>query len=124
MTGENRTLTYFGLKVINSAPRAGIRAMMQQTKKDVFDITDVVFKLAPRINAAGRIEQGLFAVNLLTEKNFDRAVEQADAINTYNNQRKDLDQNITQEALDQIIEHKEENLSATVVYNELWHKES
>jgi len=122
MTGENRTLTYFGLKVINSAPRAGIRAMMQQTKKEVFDITDVVFKLAPRINAAGRIEQGLFAVNLLTEKNFERAVEQADAINTYNIQRRDLDQNITQEALDQIIEHNEENLSATVVYNELWHK--
>ena len=122
MTGENRTLTYFGLKVINSAPRAGIRAMMQQTKKEVFDITDVVFKIAPRINAAGRIEHGLFAVNLLTEKNFERAVEQAEAINTYNNQRRDLDQNITQEALDQIIEHKEEKLSATVVYNEQWHK--
>jgi len=122
MTGENRILTYFGLKVINSAPRVGIRAMMQQTKKEVFDITDVVFKIAPRINAAGRMEHGSFAVNLLTEKNFERAVEQADAINTYNNQRRDLDQNITQEALDQIIEHKEENLSATVVYNELWHK--
>ena len=122
MTGENRTLTYFGLKVINSAPRAGIRAMMQQTKKEVFDITDVVFKLAPKINAAGRIEQGLFAVNLLTEKNFEQAVEQADDINTYNLQRRDLDQNITQEALDQIIENKEEELSATIVYNELWHK--
>ena len=122
MTGENRTLTYFGLKVINSAPRAGIRAMMLQTKKEVFDITDVVFKLAPRINAAGRMEQGLFAVNLLTEKKFERAVELADAINTYNNQRRDLDQNITQEALDQIIQDKEENLSATVVYNEQWHK--
>jgi len=122
MTGENRILTYFGLKVINSAPRAGIKAMMQQTKKEVFDITDVVFKIAPRINAAGRIEHGSFAVDLLTEKNFERAVERADLINTYNIQRKDLDQNITQEALDQIIENKEEDLSATVVYNELWHK--
>ena len=78
--------------------------MMQHTKKEDFDITDVVFKLAQRINAAGRIEQGLFAVNLLTEKKFERAVEKAEAINTYNNQRRDLDQNITQEALDQIIE--------------------
>lgn len=122
LTGENRTLTYFGLKVINSAPRPGIKAMMLQTKKEVFDITDVVFKLAPRINAAGRMEHGLFAVNLLTEKNFDNAIAYAEAINTYNNQRKDLDQNITQEALDQIIQEKEEDLSATVVFNATWHK--
>lgn len=122
LTGENRTLTYFGLKVINTAPRPGIKAMMQQTKKGVFDITDVVFKLAPRINAAGRMEHGLFAVNLLTEKNFESAVAYAEAINTYNIQRKDLDQNITQAALLQIIQQKEENLSATVVFNETWHK--
>jgi len=122
LTGENRTLTYFGLKVINTSPRPGIKAMMLQTKKEVFDITDVVFKLAPRINAAGRIEHGLFAVNLLTEKNFETAVTFAEAINTYNIQRKDLDQNITQEALDQIIEQKEENHSATVVFNDAWHK--
>lgn len=122
LTGENRTLTYFGLKVINSSPRPGIKAMMQQTKKEVFDITDVVFKLAPRINAAGRIEHGLFAVNLLTEKDFENAVTYAEAINTYNTQRKDLDQSITQEALDQITAQKEEHLSATVVLNEAWHK--
>ena len=122
LNGENRTLTYFGLKVINSNPRPGIKAMMLQTKKAVFDITDVVFKLAPRINAAGRIEHGLYAVNLLTEKNYETAETYAEAINAYNIQRKDLDQNITQEALDQIIEQKEENHSATVVFNDAWHK--
>ena len=69
MTGENRVLTYFGLQVINSNPRPGIQALIQQVKKKELTITDVVFIIAPRINAAGRIKHGNHAVELLTEFN-------------------------------------------------------
>ena len=70
MTGENRVLAYFGLQVINSDPRPGIKAMTHQLKKKTLDITDVVFIIAPRINAAGRIKHGNHAVELLTEFDF------------------------------------------------------
>ena len=122
VTGENRILAYFGLKVINTAPRAGIRALIHENKKEWLDITDVVFMIAPRINAAGRMEHGSFAVDLLTEKNYERALDYAKAIHSYNSQRKELDKSITQEALDQIKLNKEESKAATVVYHEDWHK--
>ncbi len=67
ITGENRILAHFGLRVINESPRAGIRALISNLKKKSLDITDVVFIIAPRINAAGRMEHGQFAVDLLTE---------------------------------------------------------
>lgn len=122
ITGENRILAYFGLKVINTAPRAGIKAMIHHSKKESLDITDVVFMIAPRINAAGRMEHGSFAVNLLTEKNFKQAQEFAEGINSFNDSRKELDQSITKEALDQIVLKKEEHYASTVVYHEGWHK--
>ncbi|WP_299118653.1 single-stranded-DNA-specific exonuclease RecJ [uncultured Tenacibaculum sp.] len=122
MTGENRTLTYFGLQVINSQPRNGIRAIIQQTQKKELTITDVVFIIAPRINAAGRMKHGNYAVELLTEMNLDAAVEFAGAIEKFNSDRKDLDKKITQEALMQIEENKEEENFTSVVFDESWHK--
>lgn len=122
MTGENRVLAYFGLQVINSNPRNGIKAIIHQTNKKVLTITDVVFIIAPRINAAGRIKHGNAAVELLTEADFDSAVEFAKAINEYNSERRDLDKKITQEALLQIEENEETERFSTVVYDENWHK--
>ncbi len=122
ITGENRTLAYFGLEVINSHPRPGIKAILNEIKKPELTITDVVFIVAPRINAAGRMEHGNFAVTLLTEEDPDLAAKQASGINTYNLDRREADKLITQEALKQIEEQKEQERLTTVVYNENWHK--
>jgi single-stranded-DNA-specific exonuclease len=122
MNGENRTLAYFGLQVINTNPRNGIKAIIHQTKKEVLTITDVVFIVAPRINAAGRMKHGNYAVELLTEMDFDSAVEFAAAIEIFNADRKDLDKKITNEALMQITDNAEENRFTSVVFKEDWHK--
>ncbi|KQX15095.1 single-stranded-DNA-specific exonuclease RecJ [Flavobacterium sp. Root420] len=122
ITGENRVLAYFGLKVINSDPRPGIKALVHQVKKKVLDITDVVFIISPRINAAGRIKHGNHAVELLTEFDFDQAQQFASEIEQYNADRKDLDKKITKEAFQQIIENQEEERFSTVVFQEDWHK--
>ena len=120
--GENRILAYHGLEVINKAPRAGFEAIIQQMKKQSMTITDVVFIIAPRINAAGRMKHGNHAVTLLTETNLEQAQIFAGEIEQYNADRKEADKTITQEALNQIIENQEENCKTTVVYQEDWHK--
>ncbi|TDE06529.1 single-stranded-DNA-specific exonuclease RecJ [Flavobacterium hiemivividum] len=122
MTGENRVLAHFGLQVINSDPRPGIRALIHQIKKQTLDITDVVFIIAPRINAAGRIKHGNHAVELLTEFDFDQAQQFASEIEAYNSERKDLDKLITKEALKQIDENNEKERFTSVVFQEDWHK--
>jgi len=122
MTGENRVLAHFGLHVINSDPRPGIRALIFQLKKKILDITDVVFIIAPRINAAGRIKHGNHAVELLTEFDFDQAQQFASEIEAYNSERKDLDKVITQEALQQIEQNNEKERFTSVVFQENWHK--
>nr|WP_315147645.1 single-stranded-DNA-specific exonuclease RecJ [uncultured Flavobacterium sp.] len=122
MTGENRILAYFGLQVINSDPRPGFKALIHQIKKKTLDITDVVFIIAPRINAAGRIKHGNHAVELLTEFDFEQAQQFASEIEAYNSERKDLDKQITKEALGQILENNEENRFTTVVFQADWHK--
>ena len=122
MTGENRILAYFGLQVINSDPRPGFKALIHQIKKQTLDITDVVFFIAPRINAAGRIKHGNHAVELLTEFDFEQAQQFASEIEAYNSERKDLDKQITKEALSQIIENNEEKRFTSVVFQEDWHK--
>ncbi|MCF8713518.1 single-stranded-DNA-specific exonuclease RecJ [Joostella atrarenae] len=121
ITGENRALAFHGLKVINSNPRPGIKAFTEQLKKEL-TITDVVFVVAPRINAAGRMKHGLYAVQLLTEKNEDLAKAYAEEIGVFNADRKTLDQQITQEAILQIQENNEETNFTSVVFNETWHK--
>lgn len=122
ITGENRVLAKFGLEVINSNPKAGIKALIQNVKKKELTITDVVFIVAPRINAAGRIYHGDYAVRLLTEFNLEQAEEVAKEIEQFNSDRKDLDKQITKEALLQIQENNEKEAFSTVVYNENWHK--
>ena len=122
MNGENRVLTHYGLQVINQNPRNGIKAIIHQIKKKVLTITDVVFIIAPRINAAGRMKHGNYAVELLTEMDFNSAIEFAAAIEIFNADRKDLDKKITDQALIQIIDNDEENRYTTVVYDENWHK--
>jgi single-stranded-DNA-specific exonuclease len=122
MTGENRVLAYFGLQVINNDPRPGIKALVHQVKKQTLDITDVVFIIAPRINAAGRIKHGNHAVELLTEFDFKQAQQFASEIEQYNSDRKDLDKQITKEALLQIEVNGEKERSTSVVYQEDWHK--
>jgi single-stranded-DNA-specific exonuclease len=122
ITGENRVLAKFGLEVINSNPRPGIKALIQNVKKKTLTITDVVFIIAPRINAAGRIKHGNEAVALLTEYNIDQAEIFASEIEQHNLDRKDLDKQITADALLQIEENNEKKRFSTVVYNENWHK--
>jgi len=122
MVGENRVLAYYGLQVINEQPRNGIKAIIHQINKKELTITDVVFIIAPRINAAGRMKHGNYAVELLTEMDFDAAVKFAADIEIFNADRKDLDKQITNEALIQIIDNEEENKNTTVVYQEDWHK--
>lgn len=122
ITGENRILAYYGLKVINSNPRPGIKALIQQVKKEKLNITDVVFVIAPRINAAGRIKHGLHAVTLLTESDFEIAQKYAVEIEQYNTSRKELDRQITKEALIQIENNNEKDNFTSVVYDENWHK--
>lgn len=122
ITGENRILAHFGLAVINSNPRPGIKALIGQTNKKELNITDVVFTIAPRINAAGRMKHGRYAVELLTEMDFEQAETFAKEIDIFNSDRRIQDKFITQEALNQIIENNEQENSATVVYQENWHK--
>lgn len=122
MTGENRVLAYFGLQVINTNPRIGFKAIINQVKKPQLTITDVVFIIAPRINAAGRMEHGQHAVNLLTETDMERAKVFAAKIEKFNIDRRGLDKEITQEALVQIRENKEQERFTSVVYHESWHK--
>ena len=122
MTGENRVLAYFGLQVINSEPRPGIKALINQVKKQTLDITDVVFIIAPRINAAGRIKHGNHAVELLTEFDFEQAQQFASEIEKYNSDRKELDKQITKEALSQIEDNQEKERFTSVVFQKDWHK--
>ncbi len=122
ITGENRILAYYGLKVINSNPRTGFKAIIQQIKKEKLTITDVVFIIAPRINAAGRMKHGNNAVSLLTESNMDEAIKCAAEIEQFNTDRRDADKSITEEALIQIEENDEANRMTTVVFKENWHK--
>lgn len=122
ITGENRILATFGLNVINTNPRPGIKALIQNVKKKILTISDVVFTIAPRINAAGRISHGNHAVALLTEFDLTQAEEFAAQIETFNTDRKGLDKQITVEALAQIDRNNDHNRKTTVVYQEDWHK--
>ena len=119
VTGENRVLAFYGMRVINQSPRAGLRALIERSRKTgELSISDVVFGIAPRINAAGRIEHGKIAVEILIEQDFEKAKILAEVIEAHNTERKELDQNITKEALLMVSENKK----STVVYSPDWHK--
>ena len=122
IVGENRALAYFGLQIINSNPRPGFKALILQMKKEVLTITDVVFNIAPRINAAGRMKHGNYAVSLMKETNFESAELAASEIEFFNTNRREADKRTTQEALLQIENSDETKAATTVVYQEDWHK--
>ena len=119
MIGENRVLSFYGLQQLNASPRIGLKALMDvANRKETFNISDVVFGLAPRINAAGRIKHGNKAVELLVQQDFSIAKEKADYIDNHNFTRKELDKSITQEALGMIVP----DANSTVVCSDKWHK--
>ncbi|WP_115460667.1 single-stranded-DNA-specific exonuclease RecJ [Winogradskyella aurantiaca] len=122
VVGENRILAYHGIQVINSEPRAGIKAILAEVQKPELTITDVVFIIAPRINAAGRMKHGNHAVALLMETDFNQAAQFALDVNAFNLDRRETDQRITEEALELIKNLKEEERFSTVVYDASWHK--
>lgn len=125
ITGENRTLAYFGLEKLNTNPCSGLKSIIASSSihEKKFDITDIVFKIGPRINAAGRIETGKKAVELLVSDEHDDIDLLTQQLNINNNTRKDLDWNITQEALRMIAENEDmRDRKSTVLYNPDWHK--
>ena len=124
ITGENRTLAHFGLKRLNEEPRPGIKAMLAMANvKRRLNITDLVFVLGPRINAAGRIEHGRQAVELLLSHELSQAEQIGLRIDRNNSARQDLDKEITRHALE-LIESNDELREAwsTVVFHPEWHK--
>ncbi len=122
ITGENRVLAYLGLKQIEENPRPGLKAISRNVKGKILNISDLVFVLAPRINAAGRIRHGKEAVKLLVEKNEAKAIQFADEIEIINTERREFDKQMTIDALQQIIDNNETRRYTTVVYDENWHK--
>ena len=123
--GENRILAFHGLKQLNQNPSTGLKAIIEisgLTGRDI-NMSDIVFKIGPRINASGRVQNGTETVDLLVEKDFKRALKAAMHINEYNEQRKDIDKQMSEEA-NQIVERLEsqEHQPAIVLYNEGWKK--
>ncbi len=124
ITGENRILTHHGLKRINSAPRAGFKAIIELTQmKREINVSDLVFVFGPRINSAGRIETGKNAVELLIADTPQKAMLSGESVNKTNVERRDVDATITQEALTMVLtDEKLRNKKTTVLYNPEWHK--
>lgn len=123
--GENRILAYHGLRQLNTNPSIGLKAIIDicgLTGREI-TINDIIFKIGPRINASGRMQNAKETVSLLIERNYKSAFHNADMINHYNEQRKDLDKSMTEEA-NKIVENLKENNDhkAIVIYNEEWHK--
>lgn len=119
ITGENRVLAHYGLQQLNTNPRIGLKALMEVSDRDKsFTISDVIFGLAPRINAAGRIEHAETAIELLVQEDIELARAKAQALNQHNLKRRELDQIITEEALKMIVA----DAKSTVVFHPDWHK--
>lgn len=124
ITGENRVLAYFGLKKLNESPRTGLRELIRESEVNrILTIEDVVFKLGPRINAAGRMETGSKAVELLISNDTYLANGISREINTFNIERRNVDRTITTEAMRMISEdQRNTNSHTTVLYNPKWKK--
>jgi single-stranded-DNA-specific exonuclease len=125
VTGENRVLAYYGLKQLNENPRKGLLSIIKLSglEKHKITIDEIVFKIGPRINAAGRMESGKTSVDLLTSRDDDDAREIGNAINIHNNDRKNIDREITVEALEMVRNFPDfETKKSSIVYNPIWHK--
>lgn len=125
ITGENRILAFYGLKQINSEPSTGVKAIIDVSglKNKEINVSDIVFKIGPRINASGRMKLASEAVELLVARDYSFASKRSSTINAYNDDRKDLDKNITDEALS-LIQSDEiySQRKSIVVYKPDWHK--
>lgn len=123
--GENRILAFHGLRQLNSNPSVGLQAIINVcglTDKEI-GMPDIIFRIGPRINASGRIQNGSETIDLLIEKDLTRAIEKANRINTYNEARKDIDRQMTEEANAIVDKIKNlDNRRSIVVYNKEWHK--
>ncbi|MBN7814779.1 single-stranded-DNA-specific exonuclease RecJ [Algoriphagus pacificus] len=124
ITGENRILAYYGLDRINNTPRPGLKALMLSAKiEKEIGISDIVFKIGPRINASGRLEHAKASVELLISTDLDLAIERAKLVDEVNTTRRNFDENITKEAFEMIAEREESNSwNSTVLFKEDWHK--
>lgn len=126
VTGENRVLAYYGLKKLNSDPSMGLKTLIKSAgigEGTEITINDIVFKIGPRLNAAGRIEHGKKSVELLISDSPGEALLMSDEVNSFNEIRKSLDRDITQDALDMISNNPDLlNKKSTVLYNRDWHK--
>ena len=123
--GENRILAHHGLRCLNSNPSIGLQAIIEVCGLADRELTmnDIIFKIGPRINASGRMQNGKEAVELLVEKDYQAALEKAGRINLYNEARKDLDKQMTEEAVEQVKDLPElDHRRSIVIYNEAWHK--
>ncbi|PWU02788.1 MAG: single-stranded-DNA-specific exonuclease RecJ [Bacteroidetes bacterium] len=125
ITGENRVLTYYGIKAVNENPSPGVKALIQLggLKKKLISVNNLVFVIAPRVNAAGRMDDARKAVQLFIEEDFEKALEYAGMLHNDNDDRKEADNTITNEALsliesDQILVQRK----STVVFKDHWHK--
>lgn len=124
LTGENRVLAFYGLKQLNESPRTGLKEIVREA--DIcraITIEDVVFKIGPRINAAGRMETGSKAVELLVSNDTRQAIGISKEISNFNNERRNIDRTITTEAMRMISEDQRTvNAKTTVLFNPLWKK--
>lgn len=126
MIGENRIMTYHGLRRLNTNPNLGLKSIMKicgLTNREI-TISDVIFKIGPRINASGRMQSGIEAVDLLTTKDLKEATAKCKSIDQYNRDRKELDKRITEEANTILADRGEidSNHKTIVIYNKNWHK--
>lgn len=123
--GENRILAYHGLRCLNANPSIGLQAIIEVCGLADRELTmnDIIFKIGPRINASGRMQNGKEAVELLVEKDYQMALERAGKINLYNEARKDLDKQMTEEAVEQVKDLPGlDQRRSIVIYNKAWHK--
>jgi single-stranded-DNA-specific exonuclease len=124
VTGENRTLAFFGIQKVNSKPSVGIEALLNLSKaKGPMSLTSLVFVIAPRINAAGRMDDAKKAVQLFIEKDPTAAISFANILHSDNTDRREADSSITLEAMEMLAaDPNNQNRKTTVLYNEYWHK--
>jgi single-stranded-DNA-specific exonuclease len=122
MTGENRAFAKMGLKVLRKNPKLGLRLLIPKEKLSTFEISNIVFEIAPKINAAGRISQGKTAVELMVSDNLKHATQIVENIMDLNDARRELDMSSTLSALNQIVETNQLNNYTTIVYDANWNK--
>ncbi|WP_434576302.1 single-stranded-DNA-specific exonuclease RecJ [Riemerella anatipestifer] len=122
MTGENRVLAKLGLKILRKTRNLGIRLLIPKEKLATFDISNIVFEIAPKINAAGRISHGKAAVELMVSDNLKHATQIVENILNLNDHRREMDMSSTTAALQQVIDTQQTQNATTVVYGSDWNK--